>query len=78
MHMYIFLLLSKYICYGYSKEPSQWEDPFEHQKYMLKLMGKKIVTSLLLICIAKYYDTHFSYGLAIESGLMSLKIDYLL
>ena len=26
---------------GYSKEPSQWDDSFEHPKHMLKFMGKK-------------------------------------
>ena len=28
---------------GYSKEPSQLDGSFEHQKHMLPLMGKKIL-----------------------------------
>ena len=34
------------ICFGYSKEPSKLDDSFEHTKYMLKLMDKKILTIL--------------------------------
>ena len=44
----IFLFLNQNICCGYSKELSQWEGSFEHPKHMLKLMGKKIFTILLL------------------------------
>ena len=42
----IFLFLNQNICCGYSKEPSQWDGSFEHPKYMLKKMGKKIFTIL--------------------------------
>ena len=41
-----FLFLNQNVCYGYSKELSQWDGSFEHQKHMLKLMGKKIFTIL--------------------------------
>ena len=41
-----FFFLNQNICCGYSKEPSQWDGSFEHPKYMLKLMGKKIFTFL--------------------------------
>ena len=37
-----FLFLNQSICRGYSKEPSQREDSFEHPKHMFKLMGKGI------------------------------------
>ena len=37
-----FLLLKQNICCGYSKEPSQWDGPFEHPKHMFKLIGKEI------------------------------------
>ena len=39
-----FLILN--IWCGYSKEPSQWDGSFEHQKPMLKLIGYKIITIL--------------------------------
>ena len=42
----IFLFLNQNICCGYSKELSQWDGTFEHQKHMLKLMDKKIFTTL--------------------------------
>ena len=43
---YIFyLFLIQNICCGYSKEPSQCS--FGHPKRLLKLMGEKILTSLL-------------------------------
>ena len=42
----IFLFLNQKICCGYSKVPSQWDGSFEHPKHMLKLMGKKIFTTL--------------------------------
>ena len=42
----VFLFLNQNICCGYSKEPSQWDGYFEHQKDMIKLMGKKIITIL--------------------------------
>ena len=41
-----FLFLNQNICCGYSKEPSQWEDSFEHPKHMVILLGKKIITIL--------------------------------
>ena len=41
-----FLFLNQNMCWGYSKEPSQWDDSFEHPKHMLKNMGKKIFTIL--------------------------------
>ena len=41
-----FLFLYQNICCGYSKEPSQWDCSFEHQKHMLQLMGKKIIKIL--------------------------------
>ena len=40
------LFLIENICCGYSKEPSQWDDSFEHPKHMFKLIGKKIITIL--------------------------------
>ena len=36
-----FLFLNQNKCYGYSKEPSQWDGSFKYPKHMLKLMGKK-------------------------------------
>ena len=41
----IFLFYNQNICCGYSKE-TQWDNPFEHPKHMLTLMGKKIFTFL--------------------------------
>ena len=38
--------LTKAYVVGTQKEPSQWDDSFEHRKHMLKLMSKKIFTSL--------------------------------
>ena len=50
----IILFFNQNICCGYSKEPSQWDDSFEHSKHMLKVMGKKIFTSLLwFFCLFK-------------------------
>ena len=37
-----FLFLNQNICCGYSKEPSQWYDSFEHPKHKFKLMGYEI------------------------------------
>ena len=37
-----FLFLKQNICCAYSNEPSRW-DGFEHQKYILNWMGKKII-----------------------------------
>ena len=42
-------VLIQNICCGYSKELSQWDGSFEHPKHMMKLMSKKIFTSLRLI-----------------------------
>ena len=42
----IFLFLNQKICCGYSNKTSQREGSLEHQKHMLKLMGKKIFTIL--------------------------------
>ena len=42
----IILFLNQSICCGYSKEPSQLDGSFEHPKYMLQLMGKKLLTML--------------------------------
>ena len=41
-----FLFLNQNICCGYSKEPSQLDGSFEHPKYMLRLVAKKIFTIL--------------------------------
>ena len=49
------------ICCGYSKEPSQWDGSFEHQKHMLQLMDKKIFTFLHSIFF--FIKT---YGLGLE------------
>ena len=43
-----FLFLSQNICCGYSKEPSQWDGSFEHEKHMFKLMDKKIIASFTI------------------------------
>ena len=43
------LFLNQNVCCGYSKEPSQWDGSFEHQKHMFKLMGKKIITILRVL-----------------------------
>ena len=43
---FIFLFLNQNKCYGYSKEPSQWDSSFEPPNHMLKLMGMKIFTIL--------------------------------
>ena len=50
------IFLNKNICCGYSKEPSQWDDSFEHPKHMLKLMGKKIFTIIYaqMFCLSKH------------------------
>ena len=42
----IIFFFNQNICCGYSKEPSQSDDSFEHPKHMLKIMGKKIFTIL--------------------------------
>ena len=42
----VFLFLNQSIYCGYSKEPSQCDGSFEHQKHMLKVMGKKILKIL--------------------------------
>ena len=42
------LFLNQNICYGYSKEPSNRDGSFEHQKHMLRLMVKKIIPILHL------------------------------
>ena len=42
--IFLFLNLNK-LC-GYSKEPFQREDSFEHPKHMFKLMGKNIMLIL--------------------------------
>ena len=34
------------VCFGCSKEPSHGDGSFEHPKHMLKIMGKKIFTTL--------------------------------
>ena len=47
-HMLWVLKRTFSLCCGYSKEPSQWDGSFEHPKHMIKLMGKKILTSLPL------------------------------
>ena len=39
------ITLSKHMLW-YSKEPSQWDGSFEHQKHMLQLIGKEIFTIL--------------------------------
>ena len=40
----IFLFLNQNICCWCSKEPSQLDGFFKHQKQMLKMMGMKIFT----------------------------------
>ena len=37
----IFLFLKQNICCGYSKEPSQWDSSFEHQKQYDKTDGQE-------------------------------------
>ena len=41
-----FLFFIQNICFGCSKEPSQWDCSFEHPKHMLYIMGKKILIIL--------------------------------
>ena len=41
-----FLFLNQNICCGYSKEPSRWDDSFEHPKHMFNLIDKKIIAIL--------------------------------
>ena len=41
----IFSFLSQNICCGYSKEPFQRDGSLKHPLYMLKSMGKKILTN---------------------------------
>ena len=43
----IFLFLNQNVCCGYSKEVSQWGSSFEHPNYMFKVMGKKILFTIL-------------------------------
>ena len=42
VQQFFFLFLNQNICCGYSKEPSQWEGSFEHQKHLFEMMGKKL------------------------------------
>ena len=52
----IFLFLSKGICYGCSKEPSQWDGSFEHPQYILRLIDKKIFGILCSnICLRVFF-----------------------
>ena len=46
LKIFLFLFLNQNICCWYSKEPSQWDDSFEHPKHKLKLMDKKILNFL--------------------------------
>ena len=57
-----FLFFNQNICCGYSKGLSQWDDSFEHQKHMPKIMGKKMFTILcwtflfiLYVCVKTYF-----------------------
>ena len=43
---HMFRVLNQHICSGYSKDPSQWDNSFEHPKHMFKLMDKKIISIL--------------------------------
>ena len=60
----IFSFLNQNICYGYSKEPSQWDGSFEHPKQTLKLTDKQIFSILHKIftytCHYNYYSQHIS------------------
>ena len=42
----LFLFLNQNICFGYSKEPSQQDNSFEHRRHMFKLIDKEIITIL--------------------------------
>ena len=44
---FFFKFLIRNICCWYSKEPSQRDGSFEHQKHMFELMDKKIITFFL-------------------------------
>ena len=48
VHTLIFFLLflNQNVCCGYSKEPSQLDDSFEHPKHMLRFLGKEIIAIL--------------------------------
>ena len=42
----LFLFLNQNICFGYSKEWSQWDGSFEHPRYMFQLIDKEKITIL--------------------------------
>ena len=63
----IFLFLIQNICCGYSKELSHWNGSFEHPKHMIKLMGKKIFTSLRLNFFA-YQNLWYWYHYELTCG----------
>ena len=46
LKLFLSNILNQNICCGYSKEPSQWDGSFEHQKQNFKQMDKKIITIL--------------------------------
>ena len=63
----IFLFLNQNICCGYSKEPSQSGDSFDHKKQLLKMLRKEILTilrSIFLLILTYYKD---------EMGLVTTK-----
>ena len=60
---FTFLFLNQNICCRYSKEPSQWDGCFEHPKHTLKLIGKKIFTTLRIIfCLSKLVGSLITSG----------------
>ena len=68
----IFLFLIQNICCGYSKELSHWNGSFEHPKHMIKLMGKKIFTSLRLnFLLIKTYDIDIIMNSHVENRCWS-------
>ena len=43
----LYFVFLKHVFFS-SKEPSQWDGSFEHSKHLFKLMGKKMIKSLLI------------------------------
>ena len=59
----IFLPISLIICFGCSKEPSQWDGSFEYQQHMFWLRNKKIKFwyTLLTKGLSKLNNVEYGY-----------------
>ena len=45
-----FLFLNENICYGYSKEPSQWDGSFQHPKLIFQQLDMNIIAIKIQKC----------------------------